>query len=194
VAELATAVTALEGGRVVVIPTDTVYGLAVIPGIPSAVADLFRIKGRSHDKPVAILAGGVRQLSWIADLDNRARRLADAFWPGPLTMVLPRAAGFALDLGAGLGVGVRIPNHDVALELLGLAGPLAVTSANRSDLPPARTVEEAKAALRDEVEVYIDGGTCSGDPSTVISLLEGEPRVLRPGPVSESEITAALQG
>jgi L-threonylcarbamoyladenylate synthase len=194
VTDLSAAVRALESGRPIVMPTDTVYGLAVMPGIPAAVEEVFRIKGRAKEKPVAVLATGVRAFTWIAAFDDRARRLADRFWPGPLTIVLPRAPAFALDLGAGRGVGVRVPDHELALELLGLAGPLAVTSANRSDEPPATTVDEAREALGNEVEVFVDGGRCSGDPSTVVSLLEDEPVILRDGPLTGDHIKAALSG
>src|SRR5919106_1503245 len=102
---------ALEAGRAIIMPTDTVYGLAVMPGIPGAIEELFRIKGRSEEKPVAILGSTMRGLSGVASFDERARALADRFWPGPLTMVLPRAPGFSAPLGppSARGVGVRVP-------------------------------------------------------------------------------------
>lgn len=190
--DFAPAVRALEAGRAVVVPTDTVYGLAAMPGIPGAVDELFRIKGRPDDRPIAVLGTSIRALAGIAVFDDRARRLADRFWPGPLTMVLPRAGGLSLPLGGDTkGVGVRVPACGVTLDLLGLAGPLAVTSANKSGQPPAHTVAEARESLGDEVDVFIDGGRCDGVPSTVVSLV-GEVCVLRAGSITEDEIASCL--
>lgn len=194
VGEMGDAVAALEAGRAVVIPTDTVYGLAALPGIAAGVKELFRLKGRAEDKPVAILAAAVAGVAGIGVMDERARRLATRFWPGPLTMVIPRAPGFDVDLGVGFGVAVRVPDSAPALNLLGLAGPLAVTSANRSGAAPATTLEEARSTFGDDVRVYVDGGTCSGTPSTVVSLLGDEAGVLRPGPISEHDISDTLAG
>ena len=192
-ADHAAAIRALEAGRAIIMPTDTVYGLAVMPGIPGAVDELFRIKGRPADKPIPVLAATARGLSGVATFNDRARLLAERFWPGPLTMVLPRAPGFAVVLGppGATGVGVRVPAFEPALELLGLAGVLAVTSANRSGEAPATTVAEARAAFDSEVEAYIDGGTCSGQPSSVVSLLNGA-ETLREGPVTMESVVELL--
>jgi L-threonylcarbamoyladenylate synthase len=194
VLDIAGAVSALERGGVVVMPTDTVYGLAVMPGIAGGVEMLFQLKGRPEDKPIAILAGGLGALSGIGMLDERARQLAARFWPGPVTIVVPRAPGFEADLGEGRGVALRVPDCPPALDLLGFTGPLAVTSANHSGQTPATTVAEARSTFGAEVDVYIDGGNCSGAPSTVVSLLDPAPRVVREGPVSFDDITAALGG
>jgi L-threonylcarbamoyladenylate synthase len=193
VAEFGAAVRALEAGRAVVIPTDTVYGLAAMPGIPGAVDELFRIKGRPDDRPIPILGTSVRSLAGIAVFDESARRLAGHFWPGPLTMVLPRAGGVTFSLGAATpeSVGVRVPRCDVCLDLLGLTGPLAVTSANKSGRPPARTVDDARSSLEADVEVFVDGGRCDGAPSTVVSLVGGVD-ILRHGSVTEQDIAACL--
>jgi L-threonylcarbamoyladenylate synthase len=193
VLDLSQAVEAFDRGRVVVIPTDTVYGLAAMPGIPSAVAELFRIKGRAPTKPVAILAGSIRVLSWVGRFDEQAHRLAESFWPGPLTMIVPRTPGFEVDLGSGEGVGVRVPDAEITLELLGLTGPLAVTSANKSGAVPATTIDEAKSELGEDVQLFVDGGRCAGDPSTVVSLLGGTPQILREGSISFAQINAALE-
>jgi L-threonylcarbamoyladenylate synthase len=184
---------ALESGRVVVIPTDTVYGLAVMPGIPGAVDELFRMKGRAGEKPLAILGATARALSGIASFDDRASALAGCFWPGPLTMVLPRAPGFTTALGPSdtPGVAVRVPRNEIASEILGLAGALAVTSANRSGEPPATTADDARAEFENEVAFCVDGGTCSAEPSSVISLL-GAPEVLRVGPISAEDVAKCL--
>jgi tRNA threonylcarbamoyl adenosine modification protein (Sua5/YciO/YrdC/YwlC family) len=187
------AVRALEAGRAVVIPTDTVYGLAAMPGIPGAVDDLFRIKGRPDDRPIPLLGTSVRSLAGIAVFDERARRLAERFWPGPLTLVLPRAGGVTFSLGVTTTqtVGVRVPGCDVALDLLGLTGPLAVTSANKSGRSPAHTVDDARASLEADVEVFVDGGRCDGAPSTVVSLADGV-NIVRHGPLTKEDIVACL--
>ncbi len=182
------AIAALRLGRLVVIPTDTVYGVAGLPRAHGAVASIFYSKGRPRESPVPILGASIRDLEEVVRFDDRARRLAERFWPGPLTVVLPRAALFAHDIGGdSTTVGVRIPDHEVALELLGRSGPLAVSSANRSGFPPATTVEEARAALGDSIQVYVDGGTCAGDVSSVVSLVE-EIEVLREGAVPAGQI------
>jgi L-threonylcarbamoyladenylate synthase len=178
---------------VVVVPTDTVYGLAVMPGIPGAVDRLFAVKGRPEDKPIPVLAATGRALLAIAQFDAAARRVADRYWPGPVTLVLRRADNFNVPLGPRVEatIAVRVPDHPAALELLGLAGPLAVTSANRSGETPATTVDEARRILGEDVIVYLDGGVCNGESSTVVSLVDGV-SVLRSGPITEEEIRALL--
>lgn len=186
--EIDAAVAALRIGRLIVMPTDTVYGVAGLPRAHGAVASIFHSKGRPEDRPIPVLGAAVDDLEEIVKFNDRAYRLAERFWPGPLTMVLPRAALFSHDVGGDSDtVGVRIPKHDLALDLLQRTGPLAVSSANRSDGPPATTVDEARAALGDSVAVYVDGGTCAGDVSSVVSLV-GEPQVLREGAVAADQI------
>lgn len=187
------AVAVVQQGGVIVMPTDTVYGLAARPDVPGAVAAIFAIKQRPSEKPLPVLGANVDALRDVVDVDERARRLADAFWPGPLTLVLPRAEAFTCDLGgrSSATVAVRVPALDVALDLLERTGPLAVTSANTSGAPPAVTVEEARAALGGRVDVFIDGGRVGGAPSTVLDLVEG-PRVLREGALSGEELLRRL--
>lgn len=177
-------VEALENGRLVVIPTDTVYGVAALVSIEEAVRALFVAKGRPESKAVPVLAGSIEDLERLAEFDERARRVGTELWPGPLTLVLRRRPDFTVDLGGTETetVAARVPDHPVALELLGRSGPLAVTSANRSGEPPATTLDAARAALGASVAVYVEGGTCSGAPSTVASLVGGV-EILRPGPV-----------
>jgi L-threonylcarbamoyladenylate synthase len=190
--ELDRAVAALDSGSIVVIPTDTVYGIAALPCIPRAIEAIFEAKGRPEDKPLPVLGASVADLAAIVEFDDRARELARRFWPGPLTLVLPRAPGFEADLGGTVAgsVGVRVPAFDLALALLGRTGPLAVTSANKSGDPPATTAEAARRALDDAVEVVIDGGSRGGVPSTVLSLVD-QPEIIRPGPLDE-QIRLAL--
>jgi L-threonylcarbamoyladenylate synthase len=191
---IADALEELRAGRPIVLPTETVYGVAARP-TEEGLKRLFGLKGRPGSKPIPILGPDVDTLSEAVELDDRARRIAGRFWPGPLTLILPRANGFELALGAGEtpGVAVRVPGDELALEILTSTGNLAVTSANRSGAPPASTVAEARATFGEAVRVYVDGGARRGRPSTLLSLLDG-PRVLRPGPVSIDEVVSSLGG
>lgn len=182
-AGIAEAVAAIRSGAMVVIPTDTVYGIGARP---DAVASIFDVKQRPREKALPVLGCDVGQLGGIAELDDRARALAETYWPGPLTIVVQRKPGFTADLGGNdaTTVAVRVPAHPVAQGLLERTGPLAVTSANVSGEPPATTYEEA-CSLAPEL-VCLDGGTCDGVPSTVLTLV-GEPRVLRRGGLDLTE-------
>jgi L-threonylcarbamoyladenylate synthase len=183
------AVAALETGSIVVVPTDTVYGIAGSPRMSRAIEAIYRAKGRLEDKPLPVLGASAVDLAAVVEFDERAQDLARRFWPGPLTLVLPRAQGFDADLGGtgAVGVGVRIPAFDLALALLERTGPLAVTSANKSGEPPATTAEEARRAVGDSVEVVMDGGKRDGVPSTVLSLVD-EPTILRSGALDQEVI------
>jgi L-threonylcarbamoyladenylate synthase len=181
------AAAALAAGELVVVPTDTVYGLAALPTDRDAIERIYAAKGRPEAKPIPVLGASLADLESVVTFDESARNLGERHWPGPLTLVLARAAGFTADLGGtgAKGVAVRVPNCAPALSLLKRTGPLAVTSANRSGEAPATTVKEARSALGEWVSVFIDGGRCAGEPSTVISLV-GEPRILRDGPIAIS--------
>lgn len=184
------ALAVLNSGGVIVLPTDTVYGVGVSVSAPGAIEKLFELKGRPTSKPIPVLGADIAGLSAVVEFDGSAEGIAERFWPGPLTLVLPRAAGFSVDLGGdgAEGVAVRVPAHDLALELLRAAGPLAVTSANPSGEPPASTIEEARAYLGAGVGAYLDGGVCDGAPSSVVSLLDGV-AMLREGPVSLDDLS-----
>jgi L-threonylcarbamoyladenylate synthase len=183
------ALATIHSGGVVVIPTDTVYGVGVSVAAPGAIETLFELKGRPTSKPIPVLGADIAALSAVVDFDERAEMIASRFWPGPLTLVLPRAPGFSTDLGGdgAEGIAVRVPAHNLALELLRASGALAVTSANPSGDTPATTIEEARAYLGAGVGAYLDGGVCDGVPSTVVSLLEGA-TLVREGPISLEEI------
>lgn len=187
------ALAALAAGQAIVLPTDTVYGVGASPAQPDAVASIFRAKGRPEDKALPVLGADIAALQEVAVFEERAARLARRFWPGPLTLVLPRAAGFRHDLGGSddATIAVRIPAFDPTLELLSESGPLAVTSANRSGEPPAATVEDARVALGHAIDVFLDGGRVGGAPSTVVSLV-GAPAVLREGALGASEILSLV--
>ena len=190
------AAAAVSGGRLVVLPTDTVYGVGADAFSPTAVNALLAAKGRGRDMPVPVLVGSWSTVDGIASrVTAEARELIEAFWPGPLSIVLPQMPTLAWDLGdAGGTVMVRMPLHPMALELLESTGPMAVSSANRSGHPPAVTVEEARAQLGASVAVYLDGGPTGGPvPSTIVDAsLEGPPRVLRLGTLTGDDLRAVV--
>lgn len=179
------AVEAVVTGGLVVMPTDTVYGLGTRPDDPAAIARVFEAKGRRRELTLPVLVASRDAAERIAVVDERARALADAHWPGALTMVLPRSAASAgWDLGGGRDtIGVRVPRHPVALAILERTGPLAVTSANRTGEPTPGSCDELRAVFGDAVAVYV----CEPEPppgvaSTVVDLT-GDIRVLRSGAV-----------
>jgi tRNA threonylcarbamoyl adenosine modification protein (Sua5/YciO/YrdC/YwlC family) len=183
------AVEAVARGDLIVLPTDTVYGIAAKPDDPQAVARIFTAKGRPEDRPLPVLGASFEALRSVAVFDARATALAWELWPGPLTLVLPRADGFDHDLGGSdPNVAVRVPSSGIALEVLDRSGPLAVTSANRSGEANCSTIEEAERLLGDSIAVYLDGGPCEGDPSTILSLVGDEPELLREGPIGVNKL------
>ena len=176
---IAAAVAALRAGELVILPTDTVYGVAADESVAGAVDRLRAAKGRDAGKPIPLLAAGVADVvSRTGGLEPVARRLAETFWPGPLTLVLPVGEG---------SEGFRVPDHPVALALLRAAGGvLRVTSANRSGEADTCTAKAAAAALGAAVAVVLDAGPVPGGiPSTVVRVANGEMTVLREGAVSE---------
>ena len=191
--DLESALTALQQGRLVVLPTDTVYGVACLPQIPDSVQAVFDAKGRPREMALPVLGTSVEDLALVAKFDDRAQALAQKFWPGGITLILPRAPGFDHDLGGDAkdSIAVRIPNSVETLEVLRRSGPLAVTSANPSGAPAAVTVDQAREALGDSVAVYVDGGRTSGRESTIVSLI-GPTRIVRHGAVPVDEILEVL--
>jgi L-threonylcarbamoyladenylate synthase len=179
----------LRAGRVAVIPTDTVYGLAAAC---SAAPALFALKRRPQIKGLPILGSSVSDLERVATFSEAAHRIAEKLWPGPLTMVLARAPSFEADLGGdGATVAVRVPAHEIVLELLARSGPLAVTSANLTGESPATTVAEARATFAPEIRAFLDGGRCDRVPSSVVSVT-GDLSLLRAGSVTLAEVRQAL--
>jgi L-threonylcarbamoyladenylate synthase len=184
---IAEAEAALRRGELVVLPTDTVYGIAAEAFDPVAVDGLLKAKGRGRDMPPPVLVGTVRAaMALVMDLADTGKDLIDEFWPGGLTLVCRSSPTLVWDLGETKGtVAVRMPLHHVALDLLKKTGPLAVSSANVSGQPPATTADEAMAQLGDSVSVYLDAGPCAGDvPSTIVDLTGSVPRLLRRGVIS----------
>ena len=178
------AIAALQRGDLVVLPTDTVYGIAADAFSPAAVERLLVAKGRGRDMPVPVLVGDVRGLSGLAaDVTAQMQALVEAHWPGPLTLIVPAAPSLVWDLGDTRGtVAVRMPQHPVALDVLSSTGPLAVSSANRTGQPPPVTAAEAERQLGVSVSVYLEAGT-SGDAvaSTIVDLTGERPQVRRAG-------------
>jgi L-threonylcarbamoyladenylate synthase len=184
---LVAAVEAVQQGQLVVLPTDTVYGIGADAFTPAAITALLAAKGRGRNMPPPVLVGSVRAAAALTEsLGAYGQDLIDEFWPGPLTLVFRSSPTLMWDLGDALGtVAVRMPLHPVALELLRRTGPMAVSSANRHGLTAASAVAEAEAQLGDSVSVYLDGGPCTdGVPSTILDLTGTVPRLLRAGAVS----------
>lgn len=194
--ELRRAITLLRAGRLVAFPTETVYGLGANALDPDAVARVYAAKGRPASSPLIVHVGSIAMAKRVvSSWPEAADKLAAKFWPGPLTLVLPKASRVPDSVTAGLGtVGVRIPAHTLALTLIRRAGiPLAAPSANRfTQLSPV-TASQVRAGLGDRVDMVVDGGPCRiGIESTVLSLAGDRPRLLRPGMVSREQLEAVI--
>ncbi|WP_040794775.1 L-threonylcarbamoyladenylate synthase [Nocardia higoensis] len=194
-AGLTAATSALKSGRLVVMPTDTLYGLAADAFDSTAVAELLAAKRRGRDMPVPVLVGSWNTIDGLVfSVRPQARELIRAFWPGGLSLVVQQAPSLAWDLGDTRGtVMLRMPLHPVALDLLREVGPLAVSSANVSGQPPAATAAAAREQLGSLVSVYLDGGPAAhAVASTIVDLTADQPRVLREGAVAVAEIAEVL--
>lgn len=189
-----TALEILQNGGLVAFPTDTVYGLGALVSDSQAIEQLFVVKGRDSAKAIAVLLGSAEALPQIASqMSPAARRLAQRFWPGPLTLVVSQRSGLPENLSLLPTVGVRMPDHPEALALLNLAGPLAVTSANLSGASNTQTAPEVFAQLSGLIPLILDGGrTPGGAPSTVVDCTSPELSILRAGPITREQILAAL--
>jgi len=194
-ATLPAAVDIINAGGVVAFPTDTIYGIGVMADSTKAIDRLYQIKGRSFDKPIPVMIGRMDQLGLIVGLvPQAARRLAEMFWPGPLTLVLPKKPDLPVNLTPLPTVGIRIPNHEFTLALLCRCGPLAVTSANLSGRSEALNALEVMDQLGGCLELIVDGGNSPGGiASTVVDLSGSRPRILRKGPITEKMIEQALK-
>ena len=184
---LAAAAAAVLSGELVVLPTDTVYGLGADAFSPAAVTRLLAAKGRGRNMPPPVLVGSVRAaIALVEDMGRGGQALIDEFWPGGLTIVCRAARTLNWDIGDTRGtVAVRMPDHDVALDLLKETGPMAVSSANLTGQKAATNCSEALAQLGNEASVYLDGGVAAGDkPSTIVDLTGATPRLLRQGAIS----------
>ena len=184
----------LDQGGLVAFPTDTVYGLGAMAFNTQAIEQLYIAKGREALKAIAVLIGHVEALAQVAtDLSNKAQRLAEHFWPGPLTLVLPGHPSLPSNLSPLPTVGVRMPDHPFALTLLNRAGPMAVTSANLSGEPSTNTAQEVFEQLKGRIPLILDGGHSPGGlPSTVVDCSGDELAILRQGPLSMAQLLSAL--
>ncbi|CAM4229580.1 t(6)A37 threonylcarbamoyladenosine biosynthesis protein RimN [Mycobacterium basiliense] len=192
---IAAAVGALKAGRLVVMPTDTVYGIGADAFDSAAVNALLAAKGRARDMPVGVLVGSWHTIEGLVySMPDGARELIRAFWPGALSLVVVQAPSLQWDLGDAYGtVMLRMPLHPVAIELLRQVGPMAVSSANVSGQPPAGDVVEARRQLGDRIDIYLDGGPSAQQAaSTIVDLTGASPRILRAGPVSAERIADVL--
>jgi L-threonylcarbamoyladenylate synthase len=192
---LEAAAKAIGEGGLVVVPTDTVYGLGGDAFNQFATARIFDLKARPRSLPLPVLVSRPRQ-AWAlcSEVPNAAAELAAAFWPGPLTLILPVADGLSLDLGDLDGrIAVRMPAHDDLIELIAMVGPLATTSANLSGVETPPTVSEIRKQLGDGVSVYVDGGPAQAEvPSTIVDVARWRPKVVREGAIPKADIQRAL--
>lgn len=196
-AHLDAARAALGDGHLVVLPTDTVYGIGADAFMPDAVNALLAAKGRGRHKPPPVLINDVMTMDALAtDVPAEARALAEAFWPGPLTLILTAQPSLMWDLGETRGtVALRVPDHEVALQLLGRTGPLAVSSANLTGEEPALECARAADQLGDSVAVYLDAGTTPGQtPSTIVDCTRAAPVIVREGALTLAQLQEVVPG
>ena len=183
----------LRNGRLVAFPTDTVYGLGALAFDGKAVESIYLAKDRPVEKAIPVLIWDITDLEKISDdIPERTRTLASRFWPGPLTVLVPKKPTLPESISATSTVAVRVPDHSVARELLRVAGPMAVTSANISGQASQSTAEEVFAQLNGRINLIIDGGTTPGGiPSTLVDCSSDEIKILRAGPITLAELLSA---
>ncbi len=193
-ASIQTALELLREGEIVAFPTDTVYGLGANAFYSPGIIKLFEAKGRDANKAIAVLIGNIEQIGMLTDqINENAVILAKNFWPGGLTIVLPKKIELPELLSAGNSIGIRMPNHPIALELLQEFGPIAATSANLSGKTNPQDAHDVLQQLNNRVPLILDGGKCPGGiPSTVIDCSTDEIQILRAGAISQQQIEVAL--
>jgi len=189
-------IAALKAGELVVYPTETFYAIGADAFSPIALRRLFQVKRREPGRPVGLIAADTAMAFSVArEIPTDARRLADAFWPGPLTLVLPARDDLAEELAGAEGVGVRVSPNPVARALsTGIGRPITATSANLSGRAPASTLEDARAGLGEKVKVYLEGGKLTASaPSSVVTINASGWKMVRVGAISEDQLAAALK-
>ena len=185
----------IKKGGIVAMPTETVYGLAADALNGEAVAKIFKAKGRPMDNPLIVHISDIKQIDMlVAEFSDKAKKLAEKFWPGPLTIVLPKSDIIPDEVSAGLStVAIRFPSHPIAHELIAKSSPIAAPSANLSGSPSPTTVRHVLADMDGRIDAIIDGGDCEvGVESTVITLTEDVPTLLRPGGVTLEQLRAEI--
>lgn len=187
---IALACEVIRSGGLIAFPTDTLYGLGCDPHLPTAIQKIYAAKGRSASKAIPVLISRADQLeSLVSGLPEQSTRLMERWWPGALTLVLPKNPDLPPDLTPYPGLAVRMPDHPIALSLLDQTGPLAVTSANLSDHENPQDAQGVLAQLDGVVDLIMDGGSLlGGQASTIIDCMASEPKLLREGPIPFSEI------
>lgn len=185
---------ALANGGLIAFPTDTVYGLAAPAFDAQGIDLLFQAKERQTEKAIPVLVASLADLEKVTlNMPDHARKLAKHFWPGPLTLIVPRHPSLPENLSPLPTIGVRMPDHPIALAILHASGPLAVTSANLSGFPSPSSAAQVLEQLNGRVDLIIDGGeTFGGIPSTVVDCSEASPKILRAGPLTQSDLDQAL--
>jgi L-threonylcarbamoyladenylate synthase len=185
----------LQNGGLVAFPTDTVYGVGALAFDGRAVESIYLAKDRPLEKAIPVLIGDAADLEKVGmDIPHTARKLATRFWPGPLTILVPKRAELPEAVSSTESVGVRVPDHGVARGLLRVAGPMAVTSANISGAQSPVTAEEVYEQLGGRIALIIDGGrTPGGVPSTLVDCTQAELKILREGPISRETLQVALK-
>lgn len=194
-ASIDTAINLLHDGEIIAFPTDTVYGLGTNAFHSPGIIKLFEAKGRDSNKSIAVLIGSIDQLLLLTDnLNTNARKLIEKFWPGGLTIVVPKRKDIPELLSAGTSIGVRMPDHPIALELLQKFGPIATTSANLSGGNNPHNAKNVHDQLNNRVPLILDGGECPGGiPSTVVDCTTEDIRILRQGAITQVDIENALK-
>jgi L-threonylcarbamoyladenylate synthase len=188
------AIETLKGGESVAFPTDTVYGVGVDPFNISAIIKLFEAKGRDYNKAIAILIGNSSQLELVTEkITSNAKKLIEIFWPGGLTIVVPKLKSVPDLLSPNQSIGVRMPDHPVALRLLNEFGPLATSSANISGKQSPLTAGDVYTQLKGRIPLILDGEECPGGvPSTVVDCMTEDSQILRHGAIDIKKIEAVL--
>jgi len=184
----------IKSGGLISVPTDTVYGIVCDAFNPAAIEKIYFIKGRNFSKPLPVLIGNLAQLEIIVPpLNAFALKLVKEFWPGPLTVIVPRLPSVPSQLSTNPTIGIRMPDHGWLLKLLSASGPLASTSANLSGNPEARSAFEVLGQFGKKMDLIIDGGPSSQqNPSTVVDCSSHDINILREGPISSDSILAVL--
>ncbi len=189
------AVQALIDGQLVVFPTDTLYALASDLFNPAAVAELFRVKSRQADKGIPVLLSNIEQLDLVVDhVPDHALSLAERYWPGPLTLILPKRSGLPRIISPNDGIAVRIPDHPLALRVIDAAGgAVAATSANLSGEPPLLSIDEIRKTVGESAKVILDGGPPAlGKASTIVDCRSWPPVLIRSGPIQLPDLDIQL--
>lgn len=180
----------LNNGGIIAIPTDTVYGFAALASNEKAIERLYKVKEREKNKSIAVLLGDSAQAKLVTDdFSQSADRITQKFWPGGLTVIVKKRNGLPPNISQQDTIGIRIPDHEFVRTLICVSGPLAVTSANHSGLPPATSVSEFENALGDQLDLIVDGGkTAGGIPSTVVDCTTSPIKILREGIIPSEEL------